>query len=75
MLKLYGKLLAERPHPRKRVANWRKPRMRPELRAMIERMRAEYAEHLVPLEEFQRDLDEQLGDQSLSKLFIRMKGP
>lgn len=75
MLKRRGRILSKRPRPRKRVATWRKPRTPPELRAMIERMRAEYAEHLVPLEELQRGLDEQLGDQSLSELFIKMKGP
>ena len=75
MLKRRGKLLAPRPHPKKRVANWRKPRTSPELRAMMARMRAEFAEGDVPLEELRRGMAEDLGDQSLSELFIKMKGP
>lgn len=75
MLKRRGKLLSKRPRPRKRVANWRKPRTPPEIRAMIERMKEEFAGHLVPLEELDRSAKEDLGDQSLSELFIKMKGP
>ena len=75
MLKRYGKLLTERPHPRKRVANWRKPRTSPEMQRWLEQMYEQYQGHLVPLAELQRDLDEQLGDQSLSELFIKMKRP
>jgi hypothetical protein len=74
MIRSRAKSEAVRQRPTKHVAKWRKVRTPSEFQRGLERMREQYMEHLVPLEELRRNLAEDLGDQSLSELFIRMKG-
>lgn len=74
ILRRRGRRQTDRPRPQKRVAAWRKPRTPSEIWAMIDQMKAEFGEYLVSLEELDRSAQEDLGDQSLSELFIKMQG-
>jgi hypothetical protein len=46
----------------------------PGIGASMERMRRRYAKHLVPLDELRSELDEALGERSLTAELYKMRG-